>query len=373
MITITHVIGADFLFHCFDVSKLCSALCVGACTGNIQVIKRQIPFGQEVNIGWSVIGMWHEMKSHTTFQTCSSYSPARINRVGVRDRANNSAKYDMSFTIYWDLADHSRYITSKRSEPKNSVGSEITVMNSMGLRSWENPVTLKLGLQHLDSIMSTVASQIISLTIVYSTVYSDADQNNYQSPASLAFVRGIHRGPVNSPHKWPVTRKMFPFHDVIMSIYIHVHFGRTLKLIWKQVLDLEFSNSDVNEMTGHQCYSAVTFQIHWWLTLTPADFSGPISAILAIQWNNSFIDKAVITRDLVNGACCCSIPSDQCQVAIHRARQGSTGLGWNTKNWQVIVYLIRYGHCLICFVILYLHHSSERIEAAMRLHLFLIT
>ena len=38
----------------------------------------------------------------------------------------------------------------------------------------------------------------------------------HQSSASLAFVRGIHRGPVNSPHKWPVTRKMFPFDDVIM-------------------------------------------------------------------------------------------------------------------------------------------------------------
>ena len=39
----------------------------------------------------------------------------------------------------------------------------------------------------------------------------------YQSSASLASVRGIHRGPVNSPHKWPVTRKMFPFDDVIMD------------------------------------------------------------------------------------------------------------------------------------------------------------
>ena len=29
-------------------------------------------------------------------------------------------------------------------------------------------------------------------------------------------MRGIHRGPVNSPHKWPATRKMFPFDDVIM-------------------------------------------------------------------------------------------------------------------------------------------------------------
>ena len=66
-----------------------------------------------------------------------------------------------------------------------------------------------------------IASQITSLTIVYSTVYSaDADQRKHQSSASLAFVRGIHRGPVNSPHKWPVTRKMFPFDDVIMCRYL---------------------------------------------------------------------------------------------------------------------------------------------------------
>ena len=65
--------------------------------------------------------------------------------------------------------------------------------------------------------MGTIASQITNLTTVYSTVYSDADQRKYQSCASLAFVRGIHRGPVNSPHKWPVTRKMFPFDDVIMK------------------------------------------------------------------------------------------------------------------------------------------------------------
>ena len=65
--------------------------------------------------------------------------------------------------------------------------------------------------------MGPLASQITSLTIVYATVYSDADQRKYQSYASLAFVRVIHRGPVNSPHKWPVTRKMFPFDDVIME------------------------------------------------------------------------------------------------------------------------------------------------------------
>ena len=68
-----------------------------------------------------------------------------------------------------------------------------------------------------DVIMATIASQITSFTIVYSIVYSDADQRKHQSSASLAFVWGIHRGPVNSPHKWPVTRNMFPFDDVIMD------------------------------------------------------------------------------------------------------------------------------------------------------------
>ena len=58
-----------------------------------------------------------------------------------------------------------------------------------------------------DVIMGAMASQITSLTIVYSTVYSGADQRKHQSSASLAFVRGIHRWPVNSPHKRPVTRE----------------------------------------------------------------------------------------------------------------------------------------------------------------------
>ena len=68
-----------------------------------------------------------------------------------------------------------------------------------------------------DVIMSEIASQITSLTIVYSIVHSGTDQSKHQSSASLAFVWEIHRWPVNFPHKWPVTRKMFPFDDVIMD------------------------------------------------------------------------------------------------------------------------------------------------------------
>ena len=115
---------------------------------------------------------------------------------------------------------------------------------------------------YIDVIMITMASQIISLTVVYSIVYSRADERKIQSSASLAFVRGIHRdrwnprtkgqkrgkwfhlmtssctvfemwisilklnspGPVKSPHKGPVTRKMVPFDDVIMHCVWNVNF-----------------------------------------------------------------------------------------------------------------------------------------------------
>ena len=74
----------------------------------------------------------------------------------------------------------------------------------------------KLSIHYNDVMMGAIASQITSLAIVYSIVYSAADHRKHQSSASPAFVRGIHRRPVNSPHKWPATRKMFSFDDVIM-------------------------------------------------------------------------------------------------------------------------------------------------------------
>ena len=83
--------------------------------------------------------------------------------------------------------------------------------------------TDELGIHYNDVIMNRMASQITSLTIVYSPVYSGADQRKHQSSASLAFVRGIYRWAVNFPHKRPVTRKMFPFDDVIMTDELVTH------------------------------------------------------------------------------------------------------------------------------------------------------
>ena len=93
-------------------------------------------------------------------------------------------------------------------------------------------------LLYSDVITSATASQITCVSIVYSTVCSGADQIKHHSSASLAFVRGIHRRPVNSPHKGPVTRKMFPFDDVIMACLV-------ADLSWRpyRYLSLNFSRS----------------------------------------------------------------------------------------------------------------------------------
>ena len=64
--------------------------------------------------------------------------------------------------------------------------------------------------------MSTMAFQMTGVLSVNPTVCSGTDHRKHQSSASLAFVRGIHRRPVNSRHKGAVMRKMCPFDDVFM-------------------------------------------------------------------------------------------------------------------------------------------------------------
>ena len=112
---------------------------------------------------------------------------------------------------------------------------------------------LSTGNGHYDDVMmGAMASKITSPT----TVYSGAEESKHQSSASLAFVWGIYRGPVNSPHKWPATRKMFPFDDVIMksadnpsSLLVYIVYGvsndyfQCLKCFWYQRLFSTFTNN----------------------------------------------------------------------------------------------------------------------------------
>ena len=65
--------------------------------------------------------------------------------------------------------------------------------------------------------MSAMASQITGVSIVCSIICWGTDQRKHQRSTSLTFVRGIHQWQVDSPHKGPVTRKMFPFDYVVMD------------------------------------------------------------------------------------------------------------------------------------------------------------
>ena len=96
-------------------------------------------------------------------------------------------------------------------------------------------------IQYSGVIMSAMVSQITSLAIVYSTVNTGTDQRKHQSSASLAFVRWIHRWPVISPHKGPVTRKMFWWrHHILthMKRFLKTHAGGKISHIHLLKLNL---------------------------------------------------------------------------------------------------------------------------------------
>ena len=115
-------------------------------------------------------------------------------------------------------------------------------------------------------IMGMMASQIISVSKVYLTVYSGADQRKHQSSASLAFVWEIHWWPVNSPHKWSVTLKMFPFDDVIMP----------------------FSESASHKSCS--CFVLLCFVVNQWVILTHI-CQGYFTRPGRIMWINSLAPR----------------------------------------------------------------------------------
>ena len=158
--------------------------------------------------------------------------------------------------------------------------------------------------------MSQTASQITSLTIVYSIVYWGTDQGKHQSSTSLAFVWGIHRGLVNSPHKWPAMRKMFPFDDVIMHA-LDTYFARTVAdhrpymgLLWLNkvpkslYLQLKFEYKEVKctdmflmkitaWMMSWWCHQMVTFPSYW--PLVRGIHRSPVNSSHKGQWRGALM------------------------------------------------------------------------------------
>ena len=152
---------------------------------------------------------------------------------------------------------------------------------------WHSPLS-----HYDDVIMSAIASQITSLTIVYSIVYSDADQRKHQSSASLAFVWGIHRGPVNSPHKWPVTRKMFSFDDVMMQHMAslghnelchnsNIHLPYSTSTHTKRVKILTILPRFKLSQLKHDTKSIICFSVSWFVLTCCQNFSVNLSRWLS--------------------------------------------------------------------------------------------
>ena len=109
-----------------------------------------------------------------------------------------------NFTHQWDLSrsisgDEWWYMNGKMSNQANTTTNNIRKSKSITAKPANE--SNRGAIQYSDVIISTVASVITGVSIVYSTVCSSANQRKHQSSALLAFVRGIHRWPVNSPHK----------------------------------------------------------------------------------------------------------------------------------------------------------------------------
>ena len=175
---------------------------------------------------------------------------------------NESEKVETSLFIFTWLKQYIHTVlhmyTHLRSTPSNKMLPQPTLTFC---RRCLVTLTYWRAIYYIDVIMGAMASQITSLTIIYSTVYTGADQRKHQSSVSLTFVWIIHRWPVNSPHKWPVTRKKFPFDDVIM---ISARF-----LPWDSILDYTYftrqdtaSSRTVTLVMGYSAKFSTNYKIN---------------------------------------------------------------------------------------------------------------
>ena len=181
-------------------------------------------------------------------------------------------------------------------------------MNNMDLVQERplNLITHSLTWSHYnDVIMGAMASQITSITIVY----LGANKRKHQSFASLAFVWGINRSPVNSPHIWPVMRKMFPFDDIIMLSLTLVCcwkwgfleanvagiFCFHLEIIFSRIFILKTMNmkSCDNRTWAGLCLEVTTRDMYWGSIILLCIVSG------LIHWPQGNFNKILILKVMI--------------------------------------------------------------------------
>ena len=131
--------------------------------------------------------------------------------------------------------------------------------------------------------MGTMASHITSLTIVYSSIYSGTDQRKHQSS-----MWGIHRWPVNSPHKWPVTRKMFPFDDVIMFLNLNHKITPFTEMATIKTNNSNDNNNLCDVLSNHLSTVHKSKGPQWWeMTYCVPLCQLKFSYLLFIYWTSS--------------------------------------------------------------------------------------
>ena len=151
--------------------------------------------------------------------------------------------------------------------------------------------------------MGKMASQITGVSIVYSTVCSGVDQRKHQSSASLAFVKGIRRWPVNYPHKAALTRKIFLFDDVIMNRPRAVMemklnrecFGSFLSN-WLKDSDFTFVQAIYSKFIDIFC-GVLMFQKHFNISLKISSPYTKNMYLIKKWWHKRFHDMGVVTSD----------------------------------------------------------------------------
>ena len=205
--------------------------------------------------------------------------------------------------------------------------------------------------------MSTVASLITGVSVVYSTVSSGADQKKHQSSASLAFVRGIHLWPVNSPHKRPVTRKMCPFDDVIhpdlkesgsLELWVSIYplvlvFGRyqaimqtnvDISPIWPYRKRLNINSAKLTRCYSNKCSRRVV------CGLTPLWRRKKWGGKFAVSYQHQLTRSKPVWRDPMN----CTEPAKmtyagmvvffQLCIILNSYEQNSPKFWW---NWMIFL------------------------------------
>ena len=163
--------------------------------------------------------LWRQSNVIWTMKWASNYIPLRLWRVITHPiflrKTGHGNPYMMTssngniFRVIGPLCREFHWSPVNSPAPQRPVTRNFDVFFHLRLNK-------RLNKQSWGVIMDTMASQITSVTTVYSAVYSGADQRKHQSSASLAFVRGINQWPVNSLQKWQVMWIMILFDDVIM-------------------------------------------------------------------------------------------------------------------------------------------------------------